>query len=433
MRTLIRTAAVVAVVALGAVFVACGSSPTSPTTSSLVVTGTVPAVGQTSQLTAKVTLSNGTTQDVTTQATWSSSDTAVATVTSGGLLKTLQLGTADITAAYQNLTGKLSLSLRVTSLTLSGTSSLTGLGQTGQLIATASLANGSKLDITQSKDLSWQSSNTMVVTTSSNGTVASVGYGVANVTATYLKLLSDGSADSAQTSLSVSVSPSTESSTACVYEMFLNGADLGGYVPGVTSDFGQTGLQSSAGFSFTIGLIVRQGTNCSWRVYSGIAFATPWVSAGLVGGNGSVVQPGILQVNGTGTVRVSASPNPGQARLAHVALDNHTDIEVPQAGSVPCAFALTPTSVSLSSAGGTVDVLVTTGDGCYWFADSSDSWMRVTPSLGRLGNGQVHYTIDPNTSKTSRIGQLLFKTTEYTDGSPLGQVVSSVVVTQAGG
>jgi hypothetical protein len=63
--------------------------------SSVTVTGTVPAVGQMSQLAAKATLSNGTSQDVTTQATWSSSNTAVATVTAGGLLKVLQLGGAD--------------------------------------------------------------------------------------------------------------------------------------------------------------------------------------------------------------------------------------------------------------------------------------------------------------------------------------------------
>jgi hypothetical protein len=89
-------------IAFGALLSACGgnNSPTAPSTSSITVTGTVPAVGQASQLTAKATQSNGTSQDVTAQATWSSSNTAVATVTSGGLLTLLQLGAADITATY---------------------------------------------------------------------------------------------------------------------------------------------------------------------------------------------------------------------------------------------------------------------------------------------------------------------------------------------
>jgi len=111
MGTHVRTvAAVVLLTALGAAFSACSNSPTAPSTSSISVTGTIPAVGQTSELTAKATLSNGTTQDVTTQAMWSSSNTIVATVTSGGLLKVLQpLGCAEITATYQGMSGKLSV------------------------------------------------------------------------------------------------------------------------------------------------------------------------------------------------------------------------------------------------------------------------------------------------------------------------------------
>jgi hypothetical protein len=112
----VATAVVLLVV--GTLVSACGGSPTvsSTSTSSIAVTGTVPTIGQTSQLAAKATLSNGTTQDVTTQATWSSSNTAVATVTSGGLMKLLQVGAADITAAYQGVTGRLSVSVSVTSV-----------------------------------------------------------------------------------------------------------------------------------------------------------------------------------------------------------------------------------------------------------------------------------------------------------------------------
>lgn len=90
---------------------ACHSNPTAPTADSIAVTGTVPSVGQTSQLRAKVTLSNGTSQDVTAQATWSSSNTTVATVTTGGLLKVLQPGAADITATYQSRSGQFSVSV----------------------------------------------------------------------------------------------------------------------------------------------------------------------------------------------------------------------------------------------------------------------------------------------------------------------------------
>src|SRR5579862_1378198 len=75
-------AAVLLLLAAGPLlFLSSCSSSTAPSTSSLAVTGTVPPVGQTSQLSAKATLANGTIQDVTATATWSSSNTAVATVT----------------------------------------------------------------------------------------------------------------------------------------------------------------------------------------------------------------------------------------------------------------------------------------------------------------------------------------------------------------
>ena len=107
---------IILAVVVGALLSACYSSPTTPTTpttptapapSSLAVTGAIPAVGQTSQLTATLKLSDGTTRDVTGLATWQSSNAAVATVSTSGLLRVLQLGAADITATYQTVSGKL--------------------------------------------------------------------------------------------------------------------------------------------------------------------------------------------------------------------------------------------------------------------------------------------------------------------------------------
>jgi hypothetical protein len=118
--------AVVLLVALGGLSSAC--SPGAP---SRVVTGTdagvgqttnvaqpgikifgaVPGVGQTSQFTATQTLSNGTSQDVTTLATWSSSNPAVATVTRDGLFKLLQMGEVNITATYQGVSGTMYLAI----------------------------------------------------------------------------------------------------------------------------------------------------------------------------------------------------------------------------------------------------------------------------------------------------------------------------------
>ncbi|PYQ97896.1 MAG: hypothetical protein DMF96_12790 [Acidobacteria bacterium] len=74
-------------------------------------------------MTATATLSNSTTQNVTSQATWQSSNQVVATVNSG-LVTALQAGTVDITATYQNVNGSVRLTVPqpvVLIYTLSGT------------------------------------------------------------------------------------------------------------------------------------------------------------------------------------------------------------------------------------------------------------------------------------------------------------------------
>jgi hypothetical protein len=83
------------------------STPVAPTATvnSVTVSGSSPAVGEATQFTATAALSNGTTQDVTAQAAWQSSNTAVATVSSAGLVRSVAAGEADITATYSSVIG----------------------------------------------------------------------------------------------------------------------------------------------------------------------------------------------------------------------------------------------------------------------------------------------------------------------------------------
>jgi hypothetical protein len=106
------------VVSLLAAATACGgSSPPAPTptVTSVAVSGTaaLAAIGQTTQLTATATLSNGTTQNVTTMATWQSSNPNVATVTSGGLVTGVNFGQTSITATYQGVSGPVAVTLQL--------------------------------------------------------------------------------------------------------------------------------------------------------------------------------------------------------------------------------------------------------------------------------------------------------------------------------
>jgi hypothetical protein len=86
-----------------------------PTVSSIAITTTASiatiSVGQTIQLTATAALSNGSTQNVSTQATWQSSNQAVATVSSTGLVTSITSGTANIAATYQGKIGTITISV----------------------------------------------------------------------------------------------------------------------------------------------------------------------------------------------------------------------------------------------------------------------------------------------------------------------------------
>lgn len=103
------------------------SSPSAPspsptpqaTVSSVVLSGTtnLSGVGQTSQLTATATFSDGTTQNVTAAAAWVSSNNGLATVSSAGLVTAVASGTVTITATYQGRAASASVTMSFVSST----------------------------------------------------------------------------------------------------------------------------------------------------------------------------------------------------------------------------------------------------------------------------------------------------------------------------
>ena len=103
MRVLKALAVAIAIaLALGACKKASPTAPT-PTAQSVAISGTANFANknQTSQLTASVTMSDSTTKDVTSSATWVSSNSSIASVTSAGVVTALGNGTATITATYE--------------------------------------------------------------------------------------------------------------------------------------------------------------------------------------------------------------------------------------------------------------------------------------------------------------------------------------------
>jgi uncharacterized protein YjdB len=173
--------------ATGAIQVTAGDQPT-PTVTSLTVSGnTNISVGQNSQLTATAHFSDGSSQNVTSAATWSSATPSVATVL-GGLVHGVAQGAAPITASYggQNATVTVNVSGStgpvVNSLSVTGTSPMT-VGQQAQYTAIANMSDGSSPNVTSQSQ--WTSTNPSVATVDSNGVVTAIAQGTTTITATY--------------------------------------------------------------------------------------------------------------------------------------------------------------------------------------------------------------------------------------------------------
>jgi PKD repeat protein len=86
---------------------------TAPVVTGVTVTPGTPSVlvGKTLPLVATATSSDGSSADVTAQATWSSASTSVATVTAGGVALGQSVGTAKVTASFGGQSAKVTLTV----------------------------------------------------------------------------------------------------------------------------------------------------------------------------------------------------------------------------------------------------------------------------------------------------------------------------------
>jgi hypothetical protein len=179
----LRLAGAFATLLIFGVGVGCKGFFVNPTVSTITIDPPDPSVsvGFTTSLTAAGTDSNGNSLTLTggtsctgTTVCWSSSDTSIATISTGGALKGVSAGTATITAASgtasATTTATVTLS-NVTSITLgaegggAATSFSLGEGDIAsgtQCLTASATAGGQSIDVTTS--VTWQSDNTTLIT-----------------------------------------------------------------------------------------------------------------------------------------------------------------------------------------------------------------------------------------------------------------------------
>lgn len=156
---------------------------TSPPVASVTVTPATAslAVGLTQQL--QITLKDATGAVLTGPVSWSSSNTAVATVSSSGLVSGKVAGAVTITATSGGVSGTAAITVTavpVASLTVSPASASVQVEGTVQLTATPKDASGNVLTGT----ITWSSSNAAVAAVNASGVVTGLLAGSATITAT---------------------------------------------------------------------------------------------------------------------------------------------------------------------------------------------------------------------------------------------------------
>ncbi len=171
-------------------------------------------VGNTQQFTATGTYSDSSTQDLTSAATWNSSNPGVASV-SAGLAAGLTVGTTTVSAAFNSVSGSTALTVTVTppalqSISVTPANPSVTIGQNQQFVATGQYSDGSTQDLTSS--VSWSSSQPSVAGITTAGLASGLSGGSTSITATLGTITASATLNVSSLALvSIAVTPGTAS------------------------------------------------------------------------------------------------------------------------------------------------------------------------------------------------------------------------------
>jgi trimeric autotransporter adhesin len=259
------------------------------------------AAGVVQQFKATGYYSDDSSKDLTNSASWSSSNTTAATISSTGLTATRAPGSATITATYSSVSGSATLTVTaaaLASLVVSPPTASLPLGTTVQLAATGTFTDGSARDVTTS--VQWTSANPSVVAINANST-----FGLAMATAL-------GSSTITATSGNISSSAGVTVTNAAVLSIAIT--------PLATSIAQTTTTQFAATGTFTDGSTQNITGSVQWTsgnpaVAAINANGAPGLALGIAAGNstitatsGSVFSSASLTVTGASATSIAVTP-----------------------------------------------------------------------------------------------------------------------------
>lgn len=377
-----------------------GQTTLTVTAATLTTIGLSPSVtalpaGEDLQLTATGVFSDGTTQDITQQAAWTSAATATATVGSGsGLVHGVAVGSTDISASLDGITAQ--LTLRVSSATLvaidvAPIDPSLAAGTMANLTATADYSDGSTRDVTG--QVAWSSTDTKVATVVSGtgyaGTVTAVATGSVAIKAALGSVT--GAARLTVTAAvltGITVTPASPS-VAAGYAVQLHAT--GSYSDGSTQDLtAQVGWQSG---DITIAEVCAGG---------GCAGLVSAVSAGSV----TITASYGSSVSGSTTVTVTAATLQSiQVTPVNPSVNADATLQLAAAGTYSDGSQQDLSSqVTWSSSDGGVATVSNAGGSQGLLSGIAQGQVTVQAELGGVtGTTTVTITADPNAPVSATI------------------------------
>ncbi|AGH45991.1 Ig-like domain-containing protein [Paraglaciecola psychrophila] len=263
-------------------------------------------VSETFQLTVTGAFSDGSTQNLTSQVTWSVDDSAVFEVSNAGLVTALSAGTSDVTAAFEGQSIETNILVKaLTDLKISPSSATLAIATSEKLTVTGLYSDNS--NETLNSLVTWESSDVNVATISNFGLVIAVSTGETLIRANIGELSS---------SLRVTVSPATLQSIEISSPMTQ-------IASGLTTTFSAKGIYSD-------GTEQNLSDQVVWSV-SDSAIASINAETGLL----TALQPGTSLVNAgkegqTRSLEITVSP----ASLSSIAI-TPSDISLAKGSSEP--------------------------------------------------------------------------------------------------
>ena len=391
---------------------------TPATLVSITITPPLPSIatGTTQQFAATGIFTDGSTQDLTQLAYWSSSAANVATISdasgSQGLASALAVGTTTINASSGILSGAATLTVTpamLVSIAVNPPSASISLGATQQFTATGTYSDGSTQDLTGTA--TWNSSSTAVAIVSNNpgtaGLASSAGQGMTSISASVGQ--TSGTAQltvGAPALVSIAVSPANATIALGTIQQF---TATGTFSDGSTQDLTQSGYWSSLVPS--IATISDSPGSQGQATAAGVGNTVISVTSGSIAGTAS------LTVNSIVLVSIAVTPQSASIPLGTTqqfqATGTYSDGSTQNLTSSVVWSSNAPTVASISSGGlasgialGSATIAAASG------GITNSTLVTVTPPA------LVSLSISPTSASIPVLSPQQYSATgTYTDGS----------------